>query len=201
MPRSIFVFLLVTSSLPHATLGLSPGAPLTTLGVSPVVPLTKGCRSNVVLQSEDSDMDWDDAMRSLRQRQRMAEERQSEAEGREDGITTAGDADTPAWGSRLESIQTSEDRASTGGSSGGFRFENKGPKQAIEEQEQRLVRNAYLYGGRALTLITICSLIFYLYIGLTGGITDGFDRFNEPIEDIRITMDRIEREGDMRFLD
>ena len=119
MPRSIFVFLLVTSSLPHATLGLSPGAPLTTLGVSPVVPLTKGCRSNVVLQSEDSDMDWDDAMRSLRQRQRMAEERQSEAEGREDGITTAGDADTPAWGSRLESIQTSEDRASTGGSSDG----------------------------------------------------------------------------------
>ena len=38
-------------------------------------------------------------------------------------------------------------------------------------------------------------------MSITGGITDGFDRFNEPIEDIRITMDRIEREGDMRFLD
>ena len=28
------------------------------------------------------------------------------------------------------------------------------------------------------------TLVFYLYVGLTGGITDGFDRFSEPIEDL-----------------
>ena len=32
------------------------------------------------------------------------------------------------------------------------------------------------------------TLVFYLYVGLTGGITDGFDRFSEPIEDLQTTL-------------
>ena len=89
--------------------------------------------------------------------------------------------------------------APTSGAGSGFRYERKidrPPQQdfiaGLDEQDQRLVRNATLYGGRALTFITLASLAFYLYIGLSGGITDGFDRFSEPIEDIR---DTIAREG------
>ena len=49
---------------------------------------------------------------------------------------------------------------------------------------------ATLIGGRLLTAVTLASLAFYIYVGVTGGITDGFDRFSEPIEDIRDTMAR-----------
>ena len=82
-----------------------------------------------------------------------------------------------------------------GAESGGFRFETK-PPDADPEQE-KLVRAATLYGGRALTAITFASLAFYLYVGLSGGITDGFDRYPMEIEDIRVTM---EREGGDRFI-
>ena len=60
----------------------------------------------------------------------------------------------------------------------------------LDANDEKLLRNAYLYGGRALTAITLLSLVFYIYVGVTGGITDGFDRFTEPIEDIRDTMAR-----------
>jgi len=70
----------------------------------------------------------------------------------------------------------------------GFRFDRPGAERP-DEQEQ-LVRLATVYGGRLLTAITLSSLVFYIYVGLSGGITDGFDRFSEPIEDIRITMER-----------
>ena len=59
------------------------------------------------------------------------------------------------------------------------------------ENDERL-RLLTLFGGRALTVLTLSTLIFYIYVGLSGGITDGFDRFDEPIEDIRITMQRDE---------
>ena len=72
----------------------------------------------------------------------------------------------------------------------------------LSERDERFVRGAYLYGGRALTLITLCSLVFYIYVGVTGGITDGFDRWgDEPIEDIRVTMEREGVDGGSRFLD
>ena len=100
-----------------------------------------------------------------------------------------------------------------------FRFESSS-NLPLDERDDELLRLATIYGGRALTLITFGSLIFYIYVGLSvrshpptaqpprplpaclvttrclariqGGITDGFDRFTEPIEDIRVT---IEREG------
>jgi hypothetical protein len=66
----------------------------------------------------------------------------------------------------------------------------------------KLVRRASEYGGRALTVVTLASLAFYLYIGLSGQITDGFDRFDGPIEPIEVTiaeqqaeMDRMAGEG------
>ena len=58
---------------------------------------------------------------------------------------------------------------------------------AVNDERLRVLT---LYGGRALTVSTLLSLVFYIYVGLSGGITDGFDRFGEPVEDIRITMQR-----------
>ena len=81
--------------------------------------------------------------------------------------------------------------------SGGFRFEEPSSRKYVagldtspDSNDTKLLRLATLYGGRLLTAITVCSLVFYVYIGLSGGITDGFDRFTEPIEDIRVTMER-----------
>ena len=79
----------------------------------------------------------------------------------------------------------------------GFRFEEPPGRKYVagldtspDSNDTKLLRLATLYGGRLLTAITVCSLVFYVYIGLSGGITDGFDRFTEPIEDIRVTMER-----------
>eukprot|EP00966_Prymnesium_polylepis_P284210 6565546-Prymnesium_polylepis.1 len=36
--------------------------------------------------------------------------------------------------------------------------------------------------------VLIVTLIFYIYVGATGGITDGFDRFSEPIEPLAQTL-------------
>lgn len=55
--------------------------------------------------------------------------------------------------------------------------------------DMRLFRLAAL-GGRALILSCAALFLFYIYIGATGGITDGFDRYSEPIEDIRLTMEQ-----------
>ena len=82
--------------------------------------------------------------------------------------------------------------------SAGFRFEQLDniPTQSQGAMDNEpLVRFAILYGGRALTAITLCSLVFYVYVGLSGGITDGFDRYQEPIEDIRVTMQREGMDG------
>jgi len=81
--------------------------------------------------------------------------------------------------------------------SGGFRFEEPSDRKYVagldtspDSNDTKLLRLATIYGGRLLTAITVCSLVFYVYIGLSGGITDGFDRYTEPIEDIRVTMER-----------
>ena len=84
--------------------------------------------------------------------------------------------------------------------SGGFRFEDPDSRKFVagldtspDSNDMKLVRAFTEVGGRALTFITLASLVFYLYVGLSGGITDGFDRFSEPIEDIRVTMEQQQR--------
>ena len=81
--------------------------------------------------------------------------------------------------------------------SGGFRFEEPSDRKYVagldtspDSNDTKLLRLATIYGGRLLTAITVTSLVFYVYVGLSGGITDGFDRYTEPIEDIRVTMER-----------
>ena len=81
--------------------------------------------------------------------------------------------------------------------SGGFRFEEPSDRKYVagldtspDSNDTKLLRLATIYGGRLLTAITVSSLVFYVYVGLSGGITDGFDRYTEPIEDIRVTMER-----------
>ena len=71
---------------------------------------------------------------------------------------------------RFETPSTSDERRSGDYTAG------------LDERDQELLRKATLFGGRALTLITLGSLIFYIYIGLSGGITDGFDRFSERVD-------------------
>lgn len=86
---------------------------------------------------------------------------------------------------------------------GGFRFERPqanakytaGLDTDPDSPDMRLLRVATLYGGRVLTALTLGSLCFYIYVGLSGGITDGFDRFQEPIEDIRVTMENMEMDA------
>ena len=81
--------------------------------------------------------------------------------------------------------------------SGGFRFEEPSDRKYVagldtspDSNDTKLLRLFTIYGGRLLTAITVTSLVFYVYVGLSGGITDGFDRYTEPIEDIRVTMER-----------
>lgn len=82
---------------------------------------------------------------------------------------------------------------------GGFRFSKPPATKAFPagldpdpgSGDMRLFRLAAI-GGRVLTFATLASLAFQIYIGLSGGITDGWDRFDEPIEDIRVTMQRQE---------
>ena len=82
----------------------------------------------------------------------------------------------PAW------LRSDSTNAPAPGS--GFRYERKldGPSRqddfiaGLDESDQRLVRNATLYGGRALTFITLASLAFYIYVGLSGGISASADR-------------------------
>ena len=89
--------------------------------------------------------------------------------------------------------------------SGGFRFEEPTDRKYVagldtspDSNDTKLLRLATIYGGRLLTAITVTSLVFYVYVGLSGGITDGFDRYTEPIEDIRVTMER-EGQGGQRY--
>lgn len=180
------------------------------------------CRAGVLVATDASggndnpeSTDWEDAMRSLRQRQREASGSESEqsAEGKESQPKVNPDKDpwttdqqqqppAPAPAPSLPpppSWLKADASAPPASGGSGFRYERKvdGPAQqdfiaGLDERDQKLVRNGILYGGRALTFITIASLAFYIYIGVSGGITDGFDRFSEPIEDIR---DTIAREG------
>ena len=156
---------------------------------------SQGMRTSLLcLAANDGEQtDWEDAMRKLRARQRESADAQAEAE--------------PA--KPVEQVEPLEpvELDATGGmapagreprTSAGFRFEQLDniPTQSQGAMDNEpLVRFAILYGGRALTAITLCSLVFYVYVGLSGGITDGFDRYQEPIEDIRVTMQREGMDG------
>ena len=151
----------------------------------------------------DDDTNWEDAMAALRARTA-------------DQVADATEADdTPTAPAASDALADDERSSDSAGAtpapkpffaapqaadqmpaSGGFRFES--PKTGgdndqvagLDRRDEALLRNATVIGGRLLTAITLGSLIFYIYVGLSGGITDGFDRFDEPIEDIRITMAR-----------
>ena len=171
-------------------------------------------------ESPDSETDWVAAMESLRARQQAAQ-----ATGQDSDTANAMDSTPPPPGSDAAAPEASADSAAGGfrfdqpmpdvapqtsadPSEGGFRFDrsrassdrssggDEGMIAGLDTRDQEFVRRAYLIGGRVLTLTTLATLVFYIYIGLSGGITDGFDRFDAPIEDIRET---IAREGAEAF--
>lgn len=133
---------------------------------------------------DGGETNWEDAMRELRLRARSLPE-----------------ADVSSYSRLASSREESVDSQPTNVTvdSGGFKFERAANDNQIvaglDRRDEALLRNAYLIGGRLLTAVTILSLAFYIYVGATGGITDGFDRFSEPIEDIRVTMERERADG------
>jgi hypothetical protein len=98
-------------------------------------------------------IDWDAAMSEYRQKT-----------GSSNGSGSSNDGDGPA----PTQSRNSDTPASTPTS---FRFESssgrEGSKLPLDERDDQLLRLATIYGGRALTLITLGSLVFYIYIGLT----------------------------------
>jgi hypothetical protein len=145
--------------------------------------------------ADDEATDWDDAMAMLRKRQEAMPEAGEGAPPLPAELMGSAPVSPPPSPNWLKAEGTTTPPLS-GSSSSGFRYERKDDTSAddfiagLDDRDQAFVRNAILYGGRALTFITLASLAFYIYIGISGGITDGFDRFSEPIEDIRDTMAR-----------
>ena len=151
----------------------------------------------VLCQDSEKPTDWDDAMRQLRERQDAVDDDMPEAAPPESQQPAAAPPESqqpaaappdsqPPAGFRYPS--------DVGEPTSGFRFDSPGDEQkyvaGLDSRDEQLLRNATLIGGRLLTAITLFSLVFYIYVGLSGGITDGFDRYTEPIEDIRTTMAR-----------
>ena len=162
-------------------------------------------RAIMMADGGEGSTDWSDAMRKLQARTDAMPEALRDSESEDvvsdpDAPTTQPDAPKPFPPFAAASAPPTDMPVApppTAGTAGGFRFERAAPKSdnndivaGLDKRDSALLRNAYLYGGRFLTAITITSLCFYIYVGLSGGITDGFDRFSEPIEDIRETMAR-----------
>ena len=144
--------------------------------------------------------DWDDAMKQLNLRQQGVE--LDGAEGQSSETEPKGPAEGGAF--RFSPVESGSSSSGSSGSSG-FRFENKankgGPPETVaglDRRDEALLRNAYLIGGRALTFITLASIVFYIYVGVTGGITDGFDRFPDAVN-IEPLSETIAREGAEAF--
>lgn len=124
-------------------------------------------------------------MRQLRKRQRTSASGSADEE-----------QDPPSDGSSGSEPATTADG---GGGGSTFRFSTPASRSAsnadrtvagLDERDEKLLRNATLYGGRLLTLVTLASLIFYIYVGVSGGITDGSDRFPEQVEPLAETIAR-----------
>jgi hypothetical protein len=183
---------------------LIPSLSLLSTPTHPCGPLIGGGRTLATrrlvapLMSEEN-TDWEEAMAALRKRQQEVVAEPPEAAA----------ADAPNLVSETPPVRGSARFEPPPTEGGGFRFASSRDRDAFgdrntvsgsSENDERL-RLLTLIGGRALTAITLSSLVFFIYIGLSGGITDGFDRFDEPIEDIRVTMQenaRLEAEAEAR---
>lgn len=183
---------------------LIPSLSLLSTSTHPCGPLIGGGRTLATrrlvapLMSEEN-TDWEEAMAALRKRQQEVVAEPPEAAA----------ADAPNLVSETPPVRGSARFEPPPTEGGGFRFASSRDRDAFgdrntvsgsSENDERL-RLLTLIGGRALTAITLSSLVFFIYIGLSGGITDGFDRFDEPIEDIRVTMQenaRLEAEAEAR---
>jgi len=147
-----------------------------------------------IADDDAASTDWDEALASLRKRQA-----ESAAEPAAPAPPPATEPDVTEGSSSSGAFRFDPPSESVDGG-GGFRFERSegdafGDPNTVSgsrENDEKL-RVLTLYGGRALTFITLASLVFYIYVGLSGGITDGFDRFGDDIEDIRVTMQENER--------
>jgi hypothetical protein len=135
--------------------------------------------------ADDTNRDWSEAMQQLRKRTEQADAPPAPEE----------QADPPfaplAGSPPAQGPEPGRAAAESPPPQSAFRFESTDETKyvaGLDRRDEQLLRTATLVGGRLLTLITISSLAFYIYVGVTGGITDGFDRFTEPIEDIRETM-------------
>lgn len=180
----------------HIAGALVSAAAAALMHTSPVLRPTRiATQARIVRMVDDDGTDWDAAMRSLRAR----------SANQADDAAADDESDLPppvtdaSEGAALESPSPTPTPffsapPETGKQSpAGFGFETENDSRTtagLDRNDEKLLRNATLIGGRLLTLITISSLVFYIYIGLSGGITDGFDRYTEPIEDIRTTMAR-----------
>ena len=117
------------------------------------------------LLSEGGETDWEEAMRALRAR--------SDAGAGDTGAGDAGAGDAGVGDAGVGDLGSSEpgpspfrfESSPIEEPTAGFRFDRPGAERP-DEQEQ-LVRLATVYGGRLLTAITLSSLVFYIYVGLS----------------------------------
>ena len=147
----------------------------------------RGVQRTQIISAKDGDStNWDDAMEKLRQRQAKAG-----AAGMDADADSGGAADVQPTAEPLLPLRTpppetppppaasaagwlAADNAAPPPASSGFRYEkNEPPKQedfvaGLDKNDEALLRTAYLYGGRALTLITLSSLAFYIWVGVSG---------------------------------
>ena len=146
-------------------------------------------RKQAIFAKDSDSTNWDDAMEKLRQRQADATAAQ-----RDTGADSGGsdDGTPPPFAEPLLPLRTPpppQDTPppppaasaadwlaadNTAPASPGFRYEKKiPPKQedfvaGLDKRDEALLRTAYLYGGRTLTLITLASLLFYIWVGVSG---------------------------------
>ena len=148
-------------------------------------------RVHMMASSEDGDAatNWDEAMQQLRKREAQAQG-QADTVGGAEGAPSAPSASTDAFrfappldidGGELTPPPLPPPPPPppplpppSAAEPSAFRFAAQQREEAqytagLDKRDEALLRNATLYGGRLLTAITLGSLAFYLYVGLTGG--------------------------------
>lgn len=171
------------------------------ISISSVSRISSSSSSSVRMAAdEDADdafgeTDWDEAMKKLNARQQDVDASMPPLE--DDSSSSAGPSFRFAPPPDAPTADNEGSSSADGG--GGFRFENRESLRdetvaGLDKRDEALLRNATLYGGRALTIITISSLVFYIYVGISGGITDGFDRFPDAVN-MESLAETIAREG------
>ena len=158
----------------HSSVALAPAR---SRCVAPVLLTGDGEPAPAGDDGEPGPTDWNSAMQELNALKRELNElEQSPLSSSGEGVG-ADDASEAPGGFRFDTSTSSTKRGDD-------------TVAGLTGADDKNLRLATIIGGRALTLITLGSLVFYIYVGVTGGITDGFDRYTEPIEDIRVTMER-----------